>query len=82
MNVSIYEAKTRFSELIALVEQGQELVVSRRNRPVARIVPIRDSGKKRIGLLAGRPFRMGKGFDAEMSDILGDLFGVPETEKQ
>ena len=32
MNVSIYEAKTRFSELIALVEQGQELVVSRRNR--------------------------------------------------
>jgi prevent-host-death family protein len=80
MNVSIYEAKTRFSELIAKVERGEELVVSRRNRPVARIVPIRDSGQKRIGLLAGRPFRMGEGFDAEMSDALGDLFGVPKTE--
>ena len=82
MNVSIYEAKTRFSELIARVEQGEELVVSRRTRPVARIVPIRDSGQKRIGLLAGRPFRMGEDFDAEMSDALADLFGVPETGKK
>jgi prevent-host-death family protein len=82
MNVSIYEAKTRFSELIAKVEQGEELVVSRRNRPVARIVPIRDSGQKRIGLLAGRPFRMGEGFDAEISDALGDLFGVAKTEQK
>jgi prevent-host-death family protein len=82
MNVSIYEAKTRFSELITLVEQGEELVVSRRNRPVARIVPIRDSGTKRIGLLAGRPFRMGEGFDAEMADALGNLFGVPGTERK
>jgi prevent-host-death family protein len=79
MNVSIYEAKTRFSELIARVERGEELVVSRRNRPVARIVPIRDSKRKRIGLLAGRPFQMGDGFDAEMSDALADQFGVPET---
>ena len=82
MNVSIYEAKTRFSELIAKVEQGEELIVSRRNRPVARIVPIRDAGSKRIGLLAGRPFRMGEGFDAEMSDALGDLFGVPAMGKK
>jgi prevent-host-death family protein len=82
MNVSIYEAKTRFSELIAKVEQGEEMVVSRRNRPVARIVPIRDSGRKRIGLLAGRPFRMGEGFDAEISDALADWFGVAEKEKK
>ena len=64
------------------VEQGAEFVVSRRNRPVARIVPIRESGRKRIGLLAGRPFRMGEGFDAEMSDALGDLFGVPGKERK
>jgi prevent-host-death family protein len=82
MNVSIYEAKTRFSELIARVARGEELVVSRRNRPVARIVPIRDSKRKRIGLLAGRPFRMGEGFDLEMSDALADQFGVPQTERE
>jgi prevent-host-death family protein len=82
MNVSIYEAKTRFSELIARVEQGEELVVSRRNRPVARIVPIRDSKRKRIGLLAGRPFRMGEGFDTELSDALADQFGVPGTGRE
>jgi antitoxin (DNA-binding transcriptional repressor) of toxin-antitoxin stability system len=65
-----------------MVEQGEELVVSRRNRPVARIVPIRDSGQKRIGLLAGHPFRMGEGFNARMAEALGDLFGVPVTEKK
>jgi hypothetical protein len=69
--------------VISVLRQTRRKVAkSRRNRPVARIVPIRDSGQKRIGLLAGRPFRMGEGFDTAMSDALGDLFGVRETEKK
>lgn len=81
MNISIYEAKTHFSELIGKVEQGQELIVCRRNRPVARIVPLRSKKAKRIGVLAGRPFRMGEGFDADHSEVLGDLFGVASDNK-
>ncbi len=35
--VNITEAKSRLSELIALVERGEEVVVTRRGSPVARI---------------------------------------------
>jgi prevent-host-death family protein len=38
--VSIYEAKTRLSALIQAVERGEEVVITNRNRPVARLVPV------------------------------------------
>ncbi|MEI6394432.1 MAG: type II toxin-antitoxin system prevent-host-death family antitoxin [Verrucomicrobiota bacterium] len=39
--VNIAEFKDRFSELLALVEQGGEVIVCRRNVPLARVEPIR-----------------------------------------
>ncbi|AYH42722.1 type II toxin-antitoxin system prevent-host-death family antitoxin [Azoarcus sp. DN11] len=36
--VPIYEAKTKFSELLAAVEHGEQVTITRRGRPVARIV--------------------------------------------
>jgi prevent-host-death family protein len=36
---SIYEAKTRLSALIQAVERGEEVVITNRNRPVAKLVP-------------------------------------------
>ncbi len=38
--VNVAEFKDRFSELLALVEQGGELIVCRRNVPLARVEPI------------------------------------------
>ena len=38
--VSIYEAKTRLSALLQAVGKGEEVVITNRNRPVARLVPI------------------------------------------
>ena len=35
--VNIHEAKTHFSELIAAVERGEEIVIARRGKPVARV---------------------------------------------
>jgi prevent-host-death family protein len=37
--IGLFEAKTHLSELIARVEAGEEVVLTRHNRPVARIVP-------------------------------------------
>jgi prevent-host-death family protein len=37
--VGAYEAKTKFSELIARVEKGEEFVITKNGRPVARLVP-------------------------------------------
>jgi prevent-host-death family protein len=38
--ISLAEAKNRLSELLTRVESGEEISVTRRGRPVVRIVPI------------------------------------------
>lgn len=38
--VAIFEAKNRFSELIAAVEHGEEITITRHGSPVARLVSI------------------------------------------
>jgi prevent-host-death family protein len=38
--VGAYEAKTKFSELIARAEKGESFVVTKNGRPVARITPM------------------------------------------
>ena len=53
--VKMHEAKTNFSRLIRLVEEGQEIVVQRGATPVARIVPYEKAGPDRVpGVLRGR----------------------------
>lgn len=38
--VGLFEAKTHLSELVARVEQGEEVIITRHNKPVAKLVPI------------------------------------------
>ena len=43
--VNIAEFKDRLSELLGLVEDGGEVIVCRRNVPLARVEPIRKPGR-------------------------------------
>jgi prevent-host-death family protein len=53
--VSIHEAKTHFSRLIARAEAGEEIVVRRGAKPVAKIVAYRPPRTpRRPGALKGR----------------------------
>ncbi len=38
--IGLFEAKTHLSELVARAERGEEVVITRHNRPVARLVPM------------------------------------------
>ena len=38
-SVTAFEAKTRFGKLLERVTRGEEIVITRHDRPVARIVP-------------------------------------------
>lgn len=54
MQVTIHEAKTHLSRLIAAVERGEEVVIARRDKPVVRLVienPVKP--KRKLGFLAG-----------------------------
>jgi prevent-host-death family protein len=37
--ITAFEAKTRFGELLDRVSRGEEIVITRHDKPVARIVP-------------------------------------------
>jgi len=39
--VAVFEAKNRFSEMIAAAEQGEDITITRHGLPVARLVSIR-----------------------------------------
>lgn len=39
IQVNVHEAKTRLSELLKRVEEGEEVVIARAGTPVARLVP-------------------------------------------
>lgn len=65
-SVSIHEAKTHLSRLIERVLGGEEVVITRRNRVVARIVPAQTARKRPLlGALKGQ-----FGFDERVFDLL------------
>ncbi len=39
LEVGTFDAKNRLGELLSKVEQGEEVVITRRGKPVARLVP-------------------------------------------
>lgn len=45
--VGLFEAKNRLSELVGEAEKGEEIVITRRGKPAARLVAIRNDGEKR-----------------------------------
>ena len=54
IRVGAYEAKTRFSELVARAEKGESFLVTKNGRPVARITPIHDFDRERAQQAAAR----------------------------
>ena len=44
--VGAYEAKTNLASLLKQVEKGKEIIITKRERPVARLVPMSSSGKE------------------------------------
>ncbi len=53
--VNVHEAKTHLSRLLERVEQGEEVVIARSGRPVARLVPLGNASGRRVpGAWRGR----------------------------
>jgi prevent-host-death family protein len=67
--VTVHQAKTNLSKLLAEVEAGEEVVIARGAKPVAKLVPIGPPPKKRAkaGVWKDRP---GFGFSESFFDAL------------
>lgn len=71
--VNVHEAKTHLSRLLERVEAGEEIVVARAGRPVARLVPFRAKGEPRVpGVWRGR-VTLHPDFDAINSEIAAEF---------
>ena len=59
--VGAFEAKTHFSALLERVVQGEEIVITRHGRPVARLVPAAVSEEAQVeqAIAALKSFRQG-----------------------
>lgn len=77
MQVTIHRAKTQLSKLIAAAERGEEIIITRRDKSVARLSMIEEySGKTRIGGLKGKKLKMTAKYEdpALNAEIAGNFF--------
>lgn len=49
--VNVHEAKTHLSALLARVERGEEIVIARAGKPVARLEPVHPRTKLNWGFM-------------------------------
>lgn len=71
--VNVHEAKTHLSRLLALVAGGEEVVIARAGKPVARLVPIEPKARRVIGQDDGL-FEVPDDFDAPLPAEVLALF--------
>jgi prevent-host-death family protein len=68
--VNVHEAKTHLSRLLTRVERGDEIVIARAGRPVARLLPFEaPADRPRFGLDEGR-FEVPDDFDGPLPDAV------------
>ncbi len=68
--VNVHEAKTHFSRLLSRVAGGEEIVISKAGKPVAKLVPLSDSRREQsMGMDRGRAW-ISEDFDAPLPDDL------------
>ncbi len=70
IDVNIHEAKTQLSRLINAVLAGEEVVILKRNQPVARLVPIETPKVvRRLGWGGADGLWMADDFDEPLDDF-------------
>jgi len=74
--VNVHEAKTHLSRLLNRVACGEEIVIAKAGKPVARLVPVAAPiGKRVLGLWKGR-VTIPDDFDAPLpQDVLASFEG-------
>lgn len=71
--VGMHQAKTHLSDLVRRAEHGEEVVIARGGKPVARLVAVSSAPAQRLGLDHGT-FTVPDDFDAPLPDDVLDDF--------
>ena len=74
--INIHQAKTQFSRLVERVASGEEIIIAKSGKPVARLVPYAPNrAVRRPGAMRGK-IRIKKNFDEPLpKEILASFEG-------
>jgi prevent-host-death family protein len=71
--INIHAAKTQLSRLVESAAAGEEIIIAKAGKPVARLGPLVGLRPRRLGLLAGK-LHVPQDFDAPLPDDVLDAF--------
>jgi len=75
ISVGVHEAKTNLSRLLEAAESGEEVVITRRGKPVVKLQPVGSLPRKSLfGLYRGQ-IEMADDFD-ELPEDMARAFGM------
>lgn len=76
MQANMHEAKSKLSQLVDSVIDGEEVVIARAGRPVAKLVPFHAPQKRQRGILKGQ-IEISNEFDSdEVNQEIAEEFGI------
>ena len=74
MTVNVHEAKTQLSQLLLRISMGEEVVIAKAGKPVARLVPFAAQPVRRTAGSAVGQVWMAPDFDAPLPDEILEAF--------
>jgi prevent-host-death family protein len=75
--INIHDAKTQLSRLVDAAAAGEEIVIVRAGKPVARLMPLSaQSERRQLGILGGQ-LKVPDDFDAPLPDEEINRFETP-----
>jgi prevent-host-death family protein len=74
MEVNVHEAKTHLSKLLERVALGEEVIIAKAGKPVAKLVPVNTRPKRRLLGSAKGEFLVPDDFNDPLPKEIEDLF--------
>jgi len=74
INVNVHEAKTHLSRLLERVAAGEEIIISKANKPMAKLTPLSKPQMDRVSGLDKGVIQIPDDFDAPLPEDVLALF--------
>ncbi len=74
--INIHEAKTHLSKLVQQAADGEEIIIAKAGKPLARLVALSTRSEPRpIGLFDGEDYHIASDFD-DLPEDMAEAFGM------
>lgn len=74
-SINVHDAKTHFSKLLERVGRGEEIVIAKAGKPVARLIPERAAEGRRVPGIDKGKLKIARDFDKMSQSELDDWYG-------